>query len=370
MALTSLAGPVIEEAYAADPAGDRIAVRHRSLRVLHAGEPFLRPLLRHHVGVRASANRRRRETVRLGTRRGAHPPRLHNAVPPRYDAGPTLDGECINDPDHSWAGITQCVERRPQRRLAADVDQFGRCGERPALMGCYEQADIPVHRALADAFTVCDNYHCSVLGPTSPNRLYWISAPRSVGSPRRPEPAHPDDPAPPRLFVAHDAGEPHRAGVSWKVYNNRDAGPISTALLDGMIGCFKSSRRIRTRSSPGAAWRRPIRRIWPPMCAPVGCRVCRGDPATGAMRTPGTAAAFGAAGLIDLLRILTSIGRSGERQPSSSATTRMAASSTTSCRRPRRRYPGRIRGRAASVEGQRAKGIRGPIGLGYRVPGW
>jgi phospholipase C len=40
------------------------------------------------------------------------------------------------------------------------------------------RTDIPFHYALADAFTVCDNYHCSVMGPTDPNRYYswtgWV----------------------------------------------------------------------------------------------------------------------------------------------------------------------------------------------------
>jgi phospholipase C len=41
-----------------------------------------------------------------------------------------------------------------------------------------ERSDIPFHYALADAFTVCDNYHCSIMGPTDPNRYYlwtgWV----------------------------------------------------------------------------------------------------------------------------------------------------------------------------------------------------
>ena len=37
------------------------------------------------------------------------------------------------------------------------------------------RSDIPYHYALADAFTVCDAYHCSLLGPTHPNRYYLWS---------------------------------------------------------------------------------------------------------------------------------------------------------------------------------------------------
>jgi phospholipase C len=42
-------------------------------------------------------------------------------------------------------------------------------------MSYYTRADLPWHMALADAFTVCDGYHASVLGPTNPNRLFTVS---------------------------------------------------------------------------------------------------------------------------------------------------------------------------------------------------
>jgi len=34
----------------------------------------------------------------------------------------------------------------------------------PYVMGYYARADIPFQFALAEAFTICDAYHCSVLG--------------------------------------------------------------------------------------------------------------------------------------------------------------------------------------------------------------
>ncbi|MFH8473656.1 phosphocholine-specific phospholipase C [Streptomyces sp. NPDC018000] len=39
-------------------------------------------------------------------------------------------------------------------------------------MGYLTREDIPYQYALADAFTLCDAYFCSLAGPTSPNRLY------------------------------------------------------------------------------------------------------------------------------------------------------------------------------------------------------
>lgn len=38
-------------------------------------------------------------------------------------------------------------------------------------MPYYGRGDLPLHYALAEAYTLCDAYHCSVLGPTLPNRL-------------------------------------------------------------------------------------------------------------------------------------------------------------------------------------------------------
>ena len=43
-------------------------------------------------------------------------------------------------------------------------------------MGYCTRSDLSYFYAVADAFTLCDAYHCSVLGPTTPNRLYSVSA--------------------------------------------------------------------------------------------------------------------------------------------------------------------------------------------------
>jgi phospholipase C len=45
----------------------------------------------------------------------------------------------------------------------------------PVTMAYLTREDIPYHYALADAFTVGDGYHCSVMGPTNPNRMYLWS---------------------------------------------------------------------------------------------------------------------------------------------------------------------------------------------------
>jgi len=45
----------------------------------------------------------------------------------------------------------------------------------PFIMGYLTREDIPFQYALADAFTVLDAYHCSVIGDTGPNRHMWMS---------------------------------------------------------------------------------------------------------------------------------------------------------------------------------------------------
>jgi phospholipase C len=52
-------------------------------------------------------------------------------------------------------------------------DYDGKAGQ--YSLAYFKRDDIPFQWALADAFTICDGYHCSVLGPTWPNRLYLMT---------------------------------------------------------------------------------------------------------------------------------------------------------------------------------------------------
>ncbi|MDT4982305.1 MAG: phospholipase [Pseudonocardiales bacterium] len=88
-----------------------------------------------------------------------------------------------------------------------------------ATMAYLTRRDIPFHYALADAFTVCDAYHCSLVGPTDPNRYYmWTGSTGGAGTGGGPVIANDEigyswTTYPERL---------QRAGVSWKIY--QDAG--------------------------------------------------------------------------------------------------------------------------------------------------
>lgn len=87
-----------------------------------------------------------------------------------------------SDPNHGWnAG-------RAQRDLG-----FVAPGANEDLLplGYYEKEDLPFTAKLARHFTVFDDYHCSVLGPTYPNREYLHSA-QSGGNKSNAFPTGPD----------------------------------------------------------------------------------------------------------------------------------------------------------------------------------
>ncbi len=93
----------------------------------------------------------------------------------------------------------------------------------PFTMGYFTQADIPFQWALAEAFTVCDHYFCSVFGPTNPNRLYmWTGMIDPDGTGGGPitdnSPAHDNV----TLSWTTYPERLQRAGVSWQVYQEED----------------------------------------------------------------------------------------------------------------------------------------------------
>jgi phospholipase C len=84
-------------------------------------------------------------------------------------------------------------------------------------MAHLNRQDIPFHYALADAFTVCDAYYCSLLGPTDPNRYHmWTGWVGNDGSGEGP------------VIDNAEAGYGwstypellEKAGISWKVYQD------------------------------------------------------------------------------------------------------------------------------------------------------
>lgn len=95
-------------------------------------------------------------------------------------------------------------------------------------MGYLKREDVSFHYALADSFTICDSYFCSVHANTCPNRIYMWSGTMDAQS------AYGSKPNGPGFDERHHTNGytwttyPERlekAGVSWKVYQGGSGVP-------------------------------------------------------------------------------------------------------------------------------------------------
>ena len=124
----------------------------------------------------------------------------------------------------------------------------------PYTMGYLDRDDIPFHYALAENFTICDNYHCSVLGPTWPNRLYHCprgSTPRACAAAR----SSPTSTRPRTSWKTYPEALT-AAGVPWQVYQEVDnyecnplemfdtfqAAPVSSTLYQNGLRTFPAGQ--------------------------------------------------------------------------------------------------------------------------------
>jgi phospholipase C len=86
------------------------------------------------------------------------------------------NGECTNDITHDWGPMHRAWNDGAMDGFVREHLKVEGQSQGPVAMGYYKRDDLPFYYALADAFTICDAYHCSVLGPTDPNQLYLASA--------------------------------------------------------------------------------------------------------------------------------------------------------------------------------------------------
>ncbi|MFP3795572.1 phosphocholine-specific phospholipase C [Paraburkholderia tropica] len=144
----------------------------------------------------------------------------------------TTSAQCVGDLDHSWYPTQYAINN-------------GRHNQWPQYktdmtMGYYMRADIPFHYALADAFTVCDNYFCSLPGPTHPNRSYlmtgMVDPTGTMGGPLLDNNDYVDGDVPPAYQLLSWTTYPERlqaAGVSWQIYQQ---GTNGSDPLNGNYG--------------------------------------------------------------------------------------------------------------------------------------
>jgi phospholipase C len=82
--------------------------------------------------------------------------------------------ECTDDLTHDWGPMHDCWNGgKMDKWVNVHTKLEGHRGT--TTMGYYTREDLPFYWALADHFTLCDGYHCSVMGPTHPNRIMQLS---------------------------------------------------------------------------------------------------------------------------------------------------------------------------------------------------
>ncbi len=243
--LMDYAGPVIEKAYGAGPCSGQLTDIEHIVLLMQENRSF-----DHYFGTLSSI-RGFSDPSPTFQQKGWNPRTqaldpAGTTIPFRLDTtrGPFLDGECVNDPEHQWTAIHLSWNGGANDNwLPAQANT--RTGPYvPMTMGYYTRQDIPIHHLLADTFTICDGYHCSLLTGTLPNRLYWMSAwndPAGTnGGPQLVEPGF----LPLHQYSWRIMPENlEDAGVSWKVYQNKDAGRVINTPIsnNGLVQAFKQS---------------------------------------------------------------------------------------------------------------------------------
>ncbi len=163
---------------------------------------------------------------------GGHPVWLQpkkggaGAVGPFHFDTTATRGQTIFNLDHSWKG-SHARWMNHDAWVAA---------KGPLTMGYFTRADLPFYYALTDAFTVCDAYHCSIFGPTNPNRLFLFTGTSGLAAGHDGPvvvtnlPDDENDTADPNNDTKTFAGltwptyaeRLQAAGVSWRVYQEFD----------------------------------------------------------------------------------------------------------------------------------------------------
>src|ERR1700751_1250707 len=154
----------------------------------------------------------------------------------------TTNAACTHDITHDWVPQHQSWNNGAMNgfvtsRLAAPNDAI-------LTMGYYNRLDIPYYYAIADGFTICDNYFCSVIGPTDPNRLYTMAASIDPdgknGGPLLQTLGLNRSNFFGRLTYTTMPEQLQARGISCKAYTSPDQNILNTVFSDNVLSYFKN----------------------------------------------------------------------------------------------------------------------------------
>ena len=167
--------------------------------------------------------------------------------PPVEDLGMTF----LPDPPHGWNDTHAAWNDGKHDRWVPNKGV--------TAMTYHARNDIPYQFALADAFTICDAYHCSLMGPTDPNRYHmwtgWVGNDGKGGGPviTNAELGYDWSTYPERL---------QRAGITWKVYQDIGVGLDAAGFWgwtdDAYIGNYGDNSLLYFHQYQNAAPNTPL----------------------------------------------------------------------------------------------------------------
>ncbi len=372
-AFMSLAGPVIEKAYGAGPCGGHLTDIEHFVLLMQENRSF-----DHYFGTLSGVNGYSSASPSF-QQKGWNPQTQAKdstgiTIPFRFDTtrGPLLDGECTSDPVEGWEAVHTAWNHGANDQWLVSQYRQTLQGNVPVTMGYFTRADLPIHYLLADTFTICDGYFCSLLGETHPNRLYWLGATIDPdGLQGGPVISNPTTPVAKFSWTIMPQNL-SAAGVSWKLYQNKWPGSLNgTPLGDsGNVSDFKQAGDPRSDLARyGIAPTYPL-----DFLADVSANklpaVSWVVPGIANSEHPAFPVSLGAVTLVNCLRMLLSNPAVWEKTALIIAYDENGTffdhvvPPTAPLGTPGEWIPNSVDIDKVSGSG----GIRGPIGLGYRVP--
>ncbi len=155
----------------------------------------------------------------------------------------TFNAACTPDITHDWVPQHQSWDNGAMDGFVTSRLPIN-SNDAILTMGYYNRADLSYYYALADAFTICDNYFCSVIGPTDPNRLYTMAASIDPdgknGGPLLESLVLNRASFYGRLTYTTMPEQLQARGISWKVYSSPDTAIANGVLSDNVLSYFRN----------------------------------------------------------------------------------------------------------------------------------
>jgi phospholipase C len=163
---------------------------------------------------------------------------------------PTRDTQlCFIDTNHEWKGSHESYDDGKMDGFLKANDKWGTAPHGTPEMSrglralkYYDPGDLPFMFWAADQFAIADHYHCSLLGPTWPNRMYLYGA-TSYGRTTNKLPEIKKG-----TMTIFDELEARR--IPWKVYASSTVGSPGGAIIAGSFIKFIDEHVVAREQFP------------------------------------------------------------------------------------------------------------------------